>query len=141
MDGDDALYASAGNDVLDGGNGFDIANFEGLRSGYQIGQVDGVTMVDDDLNGIHSQILNIERIHFADSCVSFGSDIVAADTYRLYQAAFNRAPDSPGLGFWVHAREGGATMEQIAGVCRRWLCLRHDVRRAADQSGNVHPLL
>lgn len=34
--------------------------------------------------------------------------------YRMYKAAFNRAPDEGGLGFWIGAAAGGASVEAIA---------------------------
>jgi hypothetical protein len=37
-----------------------------------------------------------------------------AQIYRLYHAAFNRSPDLVGLGYWIHVRDGGATLDQIA---------------------------
>ncbi len=34
--------------------------------------------------------------------------------YHLYQAAFNRAPDLAGLGFWVKSVDNGGTLQNVA---------------------------
>src|SRR5471030_1955116 len=41
------------------------------------------------------------RLDFTDVNVELDSDGPAAQIYRLYQAAFNRQADLPGLGFWL----------------------------------------
>ncbi|WP_295997632.1 DUF4214 domain-containing protein [Rugamonas sp.] len=54
------------------------------------------------------------RLVFADQTVELDTDGPAARTYRLYQAAFNRQPDLPGLGFWIDYVDGGAGMVDVA---------------------------
>jgi hypothetical protein len=39
---------------------------------------------------------------------------IASQAYRLYQAAFNRKPDLPGLGFWVETLEQGLNLTSVA---------------------------
>jgi len=39
---------------------------------------------------------------------------IASQAYRLYQAAFNRKPDLPGLGYWVDALEQGLELVSVA---------------------------
>jgi hypothetical protein len=34
--------------------------------------------------------------------------------YRIYQAAFNRTPDSGGVGFWIRVMDGGASLKGVA---------------------------
>lgn len=47
------------------------------------------------------------RLHFSDVVVALDIDGNAGQVYRLYQAAFNRKPDLPGLGFWVYMLDRG----------------------------------
>lgn len=46
--------------------------------------------------------------------VSWDFDGIAGQTYRLYQAAFNRRPDWDGQGYWMWVREQGRSLEQVA---------------------------
>jgi len=39
---------------------------------------------------------------------------IESQAYRLYQAAFNRKPDLPGLGFWVDTLEQGFSLTSVA---------------------------
>lgn len=41
------------------------------------------------------------RLVFVDGTVALDIDGNAGQVYRLYQAAFNRKPDLPGLGYWI----------------------------------------
>lgn len=34
--------------------------------------------------------------------------------YRLYQAAFDRAPDKAGLGYWMQAMDNGLKLAEVA---------------------------
>jgi hypothetical protein len=36
--------------------------------------------------------------------------------FRLYQAAFDRAPDLAGMGFWLDAQQSGIGLQAIAGM-------------------------
>jgi len=59
---------------------------------------------------------NVERLQFEDGYLAFDTDGNAGTTYRLYQAAFDRAPDPEGLGFWVrHFDTGMVTHQEMAG--------------------------
>ncbi|HWJ95087.1 MAG TPA: DUF4214 domain-containing protein, partial [Telluria sp.] len=39
----------------------------------------------------------------------------AGQAFRLYQAAFNRAPDAFGLGFWISRLDLGVSLNTVAG--------------------------
>jgi TorA maturation chaperone TorD len=49
--------------------------------------------------------VNVERLQFADVAVAIDIDGTGGQAYRLYQAAFNRAPDAAGLGFQMWAMD------------------------------------
>lgn len=113
--GADALNGGAGDDLLDGGEGLDTATYNGAWADYTITKnSSGFTVVDRaGTNGMDS-VLDIERLRFDDKSIAIDIDGNAGKAYRLYQAAFDRAPDLPGLGFWINALDVGHTMQDVA---------------------------
>lgn len=55
-----------------------------------------------------------QTLRFTDSSLRMDVDGTAGKIYRLYQAAFNREPDSGGLAMWINAADQGWTMDAIA---------------------------
>ncbi|WP_307729127.1 DUF4214 domain-containing protein [Massilia sp. IC2-476] len=112
--GHDILVGGAGSDRLDGGAGIDVAAYAGKRAGYKltIGK-DGVTVADSLLPDV-DVLVGIERLAFDDVMVALDTDGIAAQTYRLYQAAFNREPDLAGLGYWIGRMESGSSLKDVA---------------------------
>lgn len=104
-----------GNDVVDGGFGYDTVAYSAMRSRFTISRDGGGVAVTDQsgAEGI-DKLFGIERIKFMDSVVVFDGDGAAGQMYRLYQAAFNRAPDREGLGAWINYLEHGATLQNAA---------------------------
>lgn len=100
-DGNDNVQGGLGDDVLNGGNGFDAAIFSGALSDYTLQKTaSGQTISGPDGNDV---LIDIE---FA----LFGNDLFALDTqpgnatyntYGLLQAAFNTAPSTDLLSEWV----------------------------------------
>lgn len=39
---------------------------------------------------------------------------MGGQAYRLYQAAFNRAPDNAGLGYWISVMDQGASLRDVS---------------------------
>jgi hypothetical protein len=110
--GADQLVGGAGNDFLDGGNGPDVAVFAGLRSHYAITPSDrGFTVSGPD--GVDT-LVNVERLQFDDGRVALDVHGDAGMAWRLYRAAFDRAPDEQGLGFQMGALDAGASLETVA---------------------------
>lgn len=102
----DLLFGSWGDDVLDGGGGLDTAMFNGSSKNYQISSINGTIAVSDKVGKFGKDtLIGIERIKFSDKSIAFDVDGVAGKVYRLYQAAFDRAPDAGGLGYWINAME------------------------------------
>jgi Ca2+-binding RTX toxin-like protein len=56
----------------------------------------------------------MERLQFSDAFLALDLDGNAGQTYRLYQASFNRTPDFAGLGGWIAAMDAGTTPVQVA---------------------------
>ena len=116
-DGSDTLIGGAGNDTIDGGNGTDEAKYVGSYFDFTvIKQLDSFLIQDNlGLEGTDT-VSNIERVEFGDGVLAFDSDGNAGQTYRLYQAAFNRTPDSSGVNYHVNDIEtNGLVLHQIAG--------------------------
>ena len=55
-------------------------------------------------------LTNVERLKFADTNVALdvGPTQNAGSVYMLYKAAFNRAPDNGGMGYWLAQKDGGS---------------------------------
>ena len=114
-DGDDVLHGQADNDLLDGGAGRDSAIFSGARSNYNVARMaDGFTVSDfTGLDGTDT-LTGIERLKFSNLSVALDTDGAAGQAYRLYKAAFDRIPDLGGLGYWIHARDNGTSLQKVA---------------------------
>ncbi|MCB1986541.1 MAG: choice-of-anchor L domain-containing protein [Burkholderiales bacterium] len=99
--GNDNVSGGLGDDVLNGGNGFDTAIFSGAFAQYSlINTASGHTVTGPDGNDV------LVDIEFA----LFGNDLFALDTqvgdatyntYALLQAALDAAPSQPLLSQWV----------------------------------------
>lgn len=110
--GNDTFYARAGTDVFDGAAGFDTAVFTGPRASYAVQAVSsGYKLI---YGSSSATLVNIERIQFSDGALAFDLDGAGGQAYRIYQAAFNRAPDQAGLGYWIAAMDGGMSLIAVA---------------------------
>lgn len=117
--GNDVFMSSGANENWSAGSGLDIAVFHGRLAGYALSVgAAGVSVSDSVAGRDGSDLLNgTERLRFADSMVALdtvGADGVAGQAYRIYQAAFNRAPDQAGLGYWIAAMDKGHPLQAIA---------------------------
>ncbi len=118
LGGHDVITGAGGNDTLDGGVGRDTAVYAGTRANYT---VTATTITDQtpNRNGADT-FANIERLRFADGTLALDialpgqGESNAGSAFRLYEAAFNRAPDLPGLAFWIKAIDGGMSALQAA---------------------------
>ena len=117
-EGNDTITGGAGDDSIDGGNGIDTAVFSDVRANYTIAEVPGTqtwTVTHNALVGDGTDtVVNVERLQFADEKVAIDLTGDAGQAYRLYQAAFHRVPDVPGLGYQMNALDTGLTLPQVA---------------------------
>lgn len=113
--GNDRFEGGAGNDYIDGGAGLDTALYAGNAASFDVAVASGAIKVSDKsgVEGIDS-LVNIERIQFADGARAFDIDGSAGQAFRIYQAAFDRAPDLSGLGFWIAQMDRGVTLQDVA---------------------------
>lgn len=94
----------------------DIVTIAGYRDLYTVSkdQQSGLVTVTQKLTGEQQTFKNPSLIKFFDYYTSFDTNGSAGQVYRLYQAAFNRKPDLPGLGFWIYAAANGRSLNEIA---------------------------
>jgi hypothetical protein len=112
--GNNVLAASASGGLLDGKEGIDTVVFGSQRAWYSL-QNDGTNMsVVDLLNGSSTKLANVERLQFSDQTVALDIKGNAGESYRLYQAAFNRTPDKVGLGYWIDSMDHGHSLMDVA---------------------------
>lgn len=65
------------------------------------------------INGYH-RFTNVERLEFSDGTLAFDTAGVAGQSYRIYQAAFDRTPDSAGLSYWIKSMDDGTALIDVA---------------------------
>jgi hypothetical protein len=72
----------------------------------------GVSVLNKADPNVFANFNNVERINFLD--ISLALDIGptqnAGSVYMLYKAAFNRAPDAGGMGYWLAQKDAGANI-------------------------------
>lgn len=85
----------------------------GKRSDYTL-QRDGSNVSLLDGQGATQSLGAVNRIRFADSVLALDVDGAAGKGYRIYQAAFNRVPDSQGLGYWIGWLDRGLRLLDVA---------------------------
>lgn len=125
----EAVYAGGGNDFIrfsdgghhiDGGAGRDtyvvdkpLFSLNRASNGeWKLATRNGI-----DLN--HDVLADIERVSWLELTglqrhVALDIDGNAGQAYRLYRAAFDRAPDQFGIGFWISRLDLGTSLEAVA---------------------------
>ena len=59
-------------------------------------------------------LIDVERLQLFDVNLAFDTEGSAGQIYRLYQTAFDRAPDLAGFGGWLHLMDHGMVLEKVA---------------------------
>ena len=111
--GNDRLLGGAGDDTLDGGAGRDSAIFNAKRDAYTLTKsASGATVV-AGFEGTDT-LADVERLVFSDLTLALDIDGNAGQAYRVYQAAFDRAPDNAGLKYWIGQMDAGLNLVNVA---------------------------
>ncbi len=116
-DGNDVLVGGRGNDILVGGAGIDRAVYTGASSNYTVTRGPNGFQVLDKRGalGDGTDLLSgVERITFADGHLALDTDGVAGQAFRIYRAAFDRAPDLGGMGFYLSVMDAGLSVFEVA---------------------------
>lgn len=102
-------------DNVTGTASIDRAIYAGRKADYTISS-DGtsITVKSKAAGTDIDKLFNVERIQFSDVSVAFDGNAQGGQAYRLYQAAFDRKPDMPGLGYWMDKLEKGARLQDAA---------------------------
>lgn len=97
------------------GTSYGTSVFSGPRGNYTISKTGSAYVVRDNVGADGTRTFtSIVRLRFTDSVIAWDLDGNAGQIYRLYQAAFNRTPDSGGLSYWINVRDGGTSLQAIA---------------------------
>lgn len=113
----DRFTGLSGDDRIEGGAGVDTAVFRGALGEYGLQEDSaGVRTVIDGVTGRDGidVLVSVERLQFSDVSVAYDVAGTAGQAYRLYQAAFNRAPDIGGLGHQMRAMDEGLSLVDVA---------------------------
>jgi hypothetical protein len=110
----DFLYGTVANDLIDGGAGIDSFYANGRQSDFLIRNSDKWTITDK--SGLYGTdtLSQVERIRFDDVSLALDFDNIAGKAYRIYKAAFDRTPDSGGLGYWIAQMDKGMDVVEVA---------------------------
>ena len=111
----DEFYGYTGNDTFNGEGGRDTVVYEGTKNSISISANETSYLV--STLGKVDTLNSIERISMSD-----GSELAldvragenAGSAYRLYQAAFDRKPDTTGLNYWTKDLDAGNSIQQVA---------------------------
>jgi hypothetical protein len=99
-----------GHDQIDGGGGIDTIELWIERGDFTITGIgsDVVTVTSGSDWGVKT-LTNVERIDFQNGLLAIDIEGNAGQSYRLYQAAFDRRPDTGGLRYWMEEMDEGKT--------------------------------
>lgn len=111
--GDDLLIGGKGL-RLEGGAGIDSVQLPGYADAYQIVRGGGSTTVRHLETGVTDTLSGVERLLFTQRGVALDIEGNGGQAYRLYRAAFDRAPDLEGVGFWITQLDRGLSLQQVA---------------------------
>ena len=89
---------------------FQFYNLGGNRQGIQKKGTGAI----DEITGISTLTFNDSRISVSDSIIGVFNQVTGKETkdaqmFRLYNASFNRFPDSDGLKYWINEYSKGIT--------------------------------
>lgn len=118
-------------DYFDGGEGVDTSVYRGKRADYEVkfsddiwdsikddgSRISGYVVTDKGSSGDgFDNLIGVERLKFSDMTLALdvGKGQNAGAIYRLYEAAFDRAPKPAGEGYWLKKLDGGESLQQIA---------------------------
>jgi uncharacterized protein (TIGR01370 family) len=114
-------YLADTSDTINGGAGEDTVVYRGQAADYSMMLLpDGGIEVTSRKTAEGPDVLhNVEVLQMSDASMSVrvSQDVagIPGQAYRLYQAAFGRAPDLGGLGYQINDLQTRFTLSQVAG--------------------------
>lgn len=109
----DTLSGTSGNNAINALGGIDTMVYAGSAASYTVVNTGNGFTVTGAASGTDS-LVNVERIAFGDKHIAIDIDGHAGQAYRLFGAAFDRAPRLTGLGFYIDALDNNVTLDSIA---------------------------
>jgi len=100
--------------MVTGSAGIDEVSYAAASTEFTVRKSSGGYLATDG-RGVNDALVNVERLAFTDRNIALDVDGHGGQAYRLYQAAFDRHPDLPGLGFWISHLDEGWTLLDVAG--------------------------
>ena len=114
-DGNDYLIGHANGQLINGGNGIDTVYYDDAQGSFTFTRSsNNVATVQPWYGGTGDILTGVERLLFGNQAKAQDIDGHGGQVYRLYQAAFNRTPDSAGLGFWMSRMDNGESLADVA---------------------------
>jgi hypothetical protein len=94
----------------------DEVSIQGYRAWYKIvkNQDSTITLTQLADGATTTYPATLKTLKFFDVYTSFEPQGLSGQTYRLYQAAFDRKPDLSGLGYWVNSMQSGQDLATVA---------------------------
>jgi hypothetical protein len=111
---DDKFFGSSANDTVNGGLGIDTVKYTGNSSSYKLNRSADSVSIDKSNSSGRDLLNNVERLVFDDRAIAFDINGVAGRGYRIYKAAFDRIPDTGGLGYWIAQMDKGMDVVEVA---------------------------
>lgn len=99
--------------LIDGQGGIDQAVLPGFIDDYRV-RKSGDGFVVENFRDTQVFMRDVERVKIGSDWVALDVDGMAGQVYRLYQAAFDRAPDKSGIGYWLGEADRGMKLHTIA---------------------------
>jgi uncharacterized delta-60 repeat protein len=115
--GNDTFHSLPGNETFDGLAGIDSVIFSGHQSDYTITLAGtGFALKDNVGTDGTDTVVHVEKLQFSDHTLTIAPtpNETLLESYRIYKAAFDRAPDYGGLGFWYHSMNAGESLTNVA---------------------------
>ena len=123
--GNDHITLLGGSHYVGGSFGTDTVQLTGNRADYTVAYLPPPPPQDPrytpvgtyevtDKSGVVNKLSEVERLLFADTAVAIDADGHGGQAYRLYDAAFDRAPDLVGAGFWLAMLDDGVSLRDMA---------------------------
>lgn len=110
----DNFQAQGSGATIDGGPGIDTVMYHNDRSAFTVSRSGTDVYVQHSLSTVADRLVGVERAVFSDGAIAFDTAGTGGQAYRLYQAAFNRTPDTGGVGYWMSVLDSGGSLAAVA---------------------------
>jgi Domain of unknown function (DUF4214) len=114
----DFFYGSIGGDRYVGSGGIDTIDMFSKSTDFisNLTKIirQGSSISIENLGTINLTLDSVERIRFSNISIALDTDGAGGQAYRIYKAAFNRTPDTTGLGYWIAQMDKGMNSVDVA---------------------------